>query len=78
MRKSSLSGNMQEPENGIEDISVLKELITEHVKCTGSKKGRMILDNFNEYSRYFKKIIPLDYKKIIEQGVDEWVKQQDF
>ena len=61
-----------------EDISTLKKLIKEHVKYTDSKKGKTVLENFDEYTKYFKKIIPTDYKKILNQGVDEWVKQQAF
>ncbi|MGN0593716.1 MAG: glutamate synthase large subunit, partial [Hominimerdicola sp.] len=47
------------------DIIELKELIEEHVKATGSVKGKMILDNFDEYLPKFKKIIPHDYKKMM-------------
>lgn len=61
-----------------EDISTLKKLIKEHVKYTDSKKGKTVLESFDEYTKYFKKIIPTDYKKILNQGVDEWVKQQAF
>ena len=47
------------------DIQELKELIEEHVEATGSERGRMILDNFDDYLPKFKKIIPHDYKKMI-------------
>ena len=47
------------------DISELKRLIERHVEHTGSKKGRRILENFEEYIPHFKKIIPVDYKEIL-------------
>lgn len=47
------------------DIIELKNLIEEHVKETGSTKGKEILDNFDEYLPKFKKIIPTDYKKMM-------------
>lgn len=47
------------------DIIELRGLIEEHVKETGSVKGKMILDNFDEYLPKFKRIIPHDYKKIM-------------
>ncbi len=47
------------------DILELKEMIEQHVKATGSKKGRMILDDFENYIPKFKKIIPHDYKKMM-------------
>ncbi len=46
------------------DIIELKELIEQHVAATNSQKGKMILDNFEEYLPKFKRIIPHDYKKM--------------
>lgn len=47
------------------EILELKELIEEHVKATNSKKGKDILDNFDEYLPKFKRIIPHDYKRMM-------------
>ena len=49
-----------------DDIRELKKLINEHVKETGSKLGTVILEHFDKYLPFFKKIIPTEYKKIIE------------
>ncbi len=49
------------------DIEKLKALIEEHVKATGSEKGRRILSDFKSYLPLFKKIIPHDYKRITEE-----------
>ena len=36
------------------------------MKYTGSKKAAGILDKFEEYLPKFKKIIPVDYKRMLE------------
>ncbi|MCR5227954.1 MAG: glutamate synthase large subunit [Eubacterium sp.] len=59
------------------DKEKLLDMIEKHVKYTGSEKGKRILENFDEYVGYFKKIIPNDYKEMLhltaqfeEQGMD--------
>ncbi len=47
------------------EVSELKQLIIEHVNYTNSERGKEILDNFSEYLPKFKKIIPRDYKKMM-------------
>ena len=49
------------------DIERVKALISEHVKATGSEKGKRILEDFDSYLPLFKKIIPHDYKRIVEE-----------
>jgi glutamate synthase (ferredoxin) len=51
------------------DVFELKEMIKEHVAYTNSSKGKEILDNFGEYLPLFKKIIPKDYKKMLNKIV---------
>ncbi len=46
------------------DVQELKELISEHVTCTNSEKGKKVLENFGEYLPKFKKIIPHEYKQM--------------
>ena len=55
----------------------LYRILEKHVKYTGSRKGKDILDHFDEYVPRFKKIIPTDYKELLrlmarseEQGAD--------
>ncbi len=48
------------------DVLELKGMIEDHVKYTNSVKGKEILDNFEEYLPKFKKIIPYDYKRMLE------------
>ena len=47
------------------DIQELKTLIREHVACTGSARGKEILERFEEYLPKFKKIIPHDYERMM-------------
>ena len=47
------------------DVSLLKDLIREHVEATGSPRGKEILDNFGEYLPKFKKVLPHDYDKML-------------
>lgn len=53
------------------DESVLKELIEEHVKETGSPKAKFILSDWDKYKKLFKKIIPNDYLKIMTEISNE-------
>lgn len=48
-----------------EDVRELKEMIAEHVKHTGSEKGKEILEHFQDYIPRFKKIIPHDYRRML-------------
>ncbi|MBQ9436907.1 MAG: glutamate synthase large subunit, partial [Lachnospiraceae bacterium] len=59
------------------DRGELKRMIEDHVRHTGSLKGKAILEHFEECVAQFKKIIPTDYKEIMkliakseEQGAD--------
>ena len=54
-----------EPVTDKYDVLELKEIITEHVAYTNSKKGKEIFDNFSQYLPKFKKIVPHDYKKMM-------------
>ena len=48
------------------DILELKELITRHMKATGSALGQEILDYFDDYLPNFKKIMPRDYNRMLQ------------
>ena len=49
------------------DKELLFRLINNHFKETGSKVAERILSNFDESLSNFKKIIPNDYKKMLEE-----------
>ena len=48
-----------------QDIQELEDLIREHVAATGSAKGAAILEDFDRYLPLFKKILPLDYDRML-------------
>ncbi len=47
------------------DVLELKGLIQEHVAYTNSEKGKRILDHFSEYLPRFKRIVPHDYRRMM-------------
>lgn len=49
-----------------EDVKFLKDIITEHYNHTNSVKAKTILDNFDLYLIKIKKVIPKDYKEVLE------------
>ncbi|MBS5607677.1 MAG: glutamate synthase subunit alpha, partial [Enterocloster asparagiformis] len=50
------------------DREELMEMLQAHVKHTNSRKGREILERFDEYLPKFKKIIPGDYKRLTQMA----------
>ncbi len=54
------------------DVNELTELISRHYQYTGSKKAKMILDDPYKYIPMFIKVIPYDFKKVLqEQKLEE-------
>jgi glutamate synthase (ferredoxin) len=49
-----------------EDIERLHSMISEHAKATGSERAKVILADFEEYIPQFKKVIPLDYARMLD------------
>ena len=50
-----------------QDISTLKHIVQEHLAHTGSTTARLILDRWEESLRRFKKVMPRDYRRVVEQ-----------
>ena len=50
-----------------EDHRVLRDLIGRHYDLTGSVQARRILDNWQEMSGKFVKVMPIDYRKALER-----------
>ncbi|PAD66788.1 glutamate synthase large subunit [Bacillus sp. 7586-K] len=49
------------------EIQSLEDMIQNHFDYTGSKKAEYILDNWNEVLPKFVKVIPKDYKRMMER-----------
>ncbi len=52
------------------DKEELRTMLKNHVKYTGSIKAAAILENFDSFLPKFKKIIPADYKRIVQLTED--------
>jgi glutamate synthase (NADPH/NADH) large chain len=60
------------------DVDLLQETVTRHVEYTGSTVGRRILDDWTVEVPHFRKVMPLDYKRVLgvlaeaeARGLDE-------
>jgi glutamate synthase (NADPH/NADH) large chain len=54
------------------DINELMELIKLHFRYTQSKKAKMIMDDVEKFLPLFIKVVPYDYKKVLqEQKLEE-------
>jgi glutamate synthase (NADPH) large chain len=63
----------------IEDMAdnrELRNLIVAHHKYTQSPKARKILENWNEYVEKFIRVIPIEYKKVLQDEKIEAVKKK--
>lgn len=56
---------MEKVENKF-DQEELKGILEKHVEYTGSSRAKEVLNNFQEYLPKFKKLIPGDYKKLLQ------------
>jgi glutamate synthase (NADPH) large chain len=56
----------------LSEVNELTDLIKSHYHYTGSKKAKMILDDLKKYLPMFIKVIPYDYKMVLqEQKLEE-------
>ncbi len=62
---SSMVGLFQLIESKDEEINEVRELIEKYVAYTGSKHGKLILDNWQSYLPKFKKVLPKDYERML-------------
>ncbi len=50
-----------------EDIAELRQLIEKHLAYTGSSVARKVLDNWEASLAQFVKVMPIDYKRVLQQ-----------
>jgi len=63
----------------VEEISEaheLRRLLSMHHYYTGSNKARKILDDFDNQLEMFVKVIPYDYKKVLQEQKLEEIKKK--
>jgi glutamate synthase (NADPH/NADH) large chain len=60
----------------LSEISELTELISRHHFFTQSKKAKMILDDPEKYIPMFIKVVPYDYKKVLQEQMLEELRKK--
>jgi len=58
------------------DSLELSTLISKHYHYTQSPLAKRILENWDEYSKHFIKVIPIEYKKVLQEEKMEAIKQK--
>jgi glutamate synthase (NADPH/NADH) large chain len=53
-----------------EEERFVRGLIERHVQLTGSKRGSEVLANWEQYREKFQKVMPLDYRRVMNEGVE--------
>ena len=53
------------------EIQFVKALVQSHLEYTGSSKAKSLLDNWSQSEKDIVKIIPHDYKRVLEQSAEE-------
>jgi glutamate synthase (NADPH/NADH) large chain len=54
------------------DSQRLHTLIENHVRYTGSRRAALILENWNDYLPRFVKVMPVDYRRALQQMQARW------
>jgi len=60
----------------MQDIRELKDMIKKHERHTGSKKAKTILKDWDSFLPRFMKIIPYEYKRVLEEEKLEALKRR--
>lgn len=52
------------------DVDVLKNLLTNHHNNTGSTVAKLVLNDFDEQLKYFTKVYPKEYKRVVTEKLN--------
>jgi glutamate synthase domain-containing protein 2/glutamate synthase domain-containing protein 1/glutamate synthase domain-containing protein 3 len=61
-----------------QDQDILKDLIARHLRWTGSRQGRRLLDGWREMIGKFVKVMPIDYRKALARLREQEQPQTEF
>ena len=61
-----------------EDQKILHDLVTRHHLWTGSEQARRLLENWREVVGKFVKVMPIEYRKALEQMRERESRQEEF
>ncbi|WP_152428560.1 glutamate synthase large subunit [Methyloferula stellata] len=53
------------------DAERLHQLISNHAKYTGSQRAKLILDKWDEYRPKFRKVMPVEYRRALQEMIAE-------
>ena len=59
-----------EPADKEEDVQTIRYLLENHLKYTGSHTAKKILDDWARELRYFVKVMPNDYRRVLEHRAE--------
>ena len=59
-----------------EDKQTLRTMIENHHRYTGSRKAKLVLDNWEVLLPKFVKVMPVDYKRVLSERKAAAAKQQ--
>ena len=65
-----------EPLKDLNDVSELQDMIGRHLLFTKSRLAEEILVNWNHYIKKFVKVIPLEYKKVLQEQKLETIRKK--
>ena len=51
------------------DSDRLKKLLDNHIRYTNSEKAKNILENFEKYLLKFKKVMPIEFRKVLLENI---------
>ena len=53
-----------------DDVKTIRRLLENHLKYTGSTVAKSILDDFEQEMKWFVKVMPTDYRRVLEHHVE--------
>ncbi|MGH9577827.1 MAG: glutamate synthase subunit alpha, partial [Terriglobales bacterium] len=56
-----------EPVSTVEDKKILRDMIEKHMRYTGSRKAKKVLDAWDAMLSKFVKVMPVDYKRVLAE-----------
>jgi len=56
-----------EPLEDPDDLQLVRSLLQEHREATGSTLARRVLDHWEEITKKFVKVMPVDYRRVLEE-----------
>ena len=66
--RSPIQENKANPSSKKEEVPIsLHELIRQHYLYTGSKLARTMLDDWNHYVEDFIQVVPIEYKRVLQE-----------